>query len=69
MTKIVINIEGMSCGHCTSAVENALKRTDGVENVKVSLDDKNAVVEFDESIVSAEALADVVEDQGFEANL
>lgn len=35
-----INIEGMSCGHCTGRVEKALKGLAGVVNVSVSLQDK-----------------------------
>ncbi|MDG2764756.1 cation transporter [Vibrio parahaemolyticus] len=40
----IISIEGMSCEHCVKAVTNALKEVDGVEEVKVSLEEKNAVV-------------------------
>ncbi|HOK63302.1 MAG TPA: cation transporter [Soehngenia sp.] len=40
----IISIEGMSCEHCVKAVTNALKEVDGVEDVKVNLEAKNAVV-------------------------
>lgn len=40
----IISIEGMSCEHCVKAVTNALKEVDGVEDVSVSLEAKNAVV-------------------------
>ena len=59
-----LNIEGMSCGHCTMAVERALNKVEGVINVKASLDEKNAVVETDGS-VSDEALANAVTEEGF----
>ena len=43
MTK-TMKIEGMSCGHCTAAVEKALKAVAGVADAKVDLDAKTAAV-------------------------
>jgi copper chaperone len=34
----------MHCSHCASAVEKALLAVEGVASVKVSLDDKTAIV-------------------------
>ena len=44
MEKTIL-IEGMSCGHCVKAVEEALKELDGVKSVVVDLEGKKAVVE------------------------
>ena len=30
MSQEILNVEGMSCGHCKSAVESALNNIDGV---------------------------------------
>ena len=38
--KKTIMIEGMSCHHCTMAVENALKGLNEVLKVEVSLEEK-----------------------------
>ena len=37
MSETIIKIEGMSCGHCTAAVEAALKAVPGVQSVVVDL--------------------------------
>ena len=37
-----ITITGMSCGHCTAAVTKALSAIDGVTNVRVDLEKKEA---------------------------
>jgi copper chaperone CopZ len=37
-----IKISGMNCGHCTSAVSKALNSIDGIEDVEVNLDEKEA---------------------------
>ena len=67
--KITINIDGMSCMHCVASVNNALQDLDGVNSVEVSLEQKNAVVEFDNAKPSAEDLINTVEDIGFDASL
>lgn len=43
MTKL--KIEGMTCGHCKKAVEDALRSVDGVTAVDVDLDAGQARVE------------------------
>lgn len=63
-----ISIEGMSCSHCVASVTAALKEQSGVTDVKVSLENKNATVVFDENIVSCDTLVQVIEDIGFEAH-
>ncbi|KAL4955632.1 E1-E2 ATPase-domain-containing protein [Aspergillus filifer] len=58
-------VEGMTCGACTSAVEGGLAENTGVRSVSVSLLSERAVVEHDLSMISAEQLAEIVEDRGF----
>eukprot|EP00798_Chlamydomonas_sp_ICE-L_P022123 gene22123-29183_t len=63
----VLSVKGMTCAACSSAVEVALCNTPGVTRATVALLQETAEVEFDENKVSAEALAEAVEDVGFEA--
>ena len=58
-------IEGMSCGHCSKRVEEALKSVKGVKSVQVNLEAKNAVVVL-KTDVENEILKSAVEDAGFE---
>lgn len=37
-----IKIKGMSCGHCAASVTSALKAIDGISEVQVSLEKKEA---------------------------
>ncbi len=64
MSRIVIDIEGMSCGHCTAAVERALKAVPGVERVEVTLEPGQARVEG--TGLDAQALANAVREEGYE---
>ena len=63
VTKTIF-IEGMSCGHCSKRVEEALKSIKGVKSVTVSLEEKKADVVL-KADVSSEFLKTIVEDSGF----
>ncbi len=62
--KQIILIQGMSCGHCTAHVKEALLGVTGVKNVEVSLEDGNAIVES-EGEIAEEILTAAVEDAGY----
>lgn len=60
----VIKVSGMSCSHCTGAVQEALEKLDGVSNVSVDLDKGEASYE---GSVDRQAACNAVESVGFEA--
>lgn len=64
MANTVLKVEGMSCGHCVSAVEKALKEI-GAEG-KVDLAGKKVEINYDESKVSEAALKEAIEEQGYD---
>ncbi len=61
MANIELKIEGMSCGHCVRAVEQALRETPGVTAVEVSVG--HARVEGD---VERAALVAAIEEEDFQ---
>ncbi len=64
---IRLKIEGMSCGHCSKAVSEALAGVAGVSAVKeVSLERGEALVEGDPR---AEDLLAALREEGYEAEL
>lgn len=65
--KSTIRIDGMKCSKCTGSVEKALKATPGVEKVEVSLERKEAVVEYDDEKVTEVKLREVINGTGFKA--
>ena len=69
MATTTLKVEGMTCGACTSAVESAFKNVDGVGNVSVSLVMERAVVQHDLKKLSPEAIKDMIEDRGFDAEI
>ncbi len=63
--KKVISIEGMMCQHCVNHVTKALEAVDGVSNVKVNLEQKNAVLTANDT-VSNDVLTKAIVDAGYE---
>ena len=49
-----LQVKGMSCGHCVSAVEKALRNQEGVSSATVSLEGGSAEVEYDDGTVVRE---------------
>lgn len=67
--KRFFDIEGMTCSACSGAIENALNGMHGVSSCLVSLMTNRAEVVFDPTVVTAEKIAQEVEDIGFGATL
>ena len=63
ITKTIF-IEGMSCGHCSKRVEEALKNVKGVKSIEVNLEEKKAIVVLKVDIEN-EVLKSIIEDIGF----
>ena len=68
MKEVKLNIEGMHCTGCSTRLEKVLNNVDGVEDAKVSLEEKKADIKYDETQVSEKELIEAVEDAGFKAN-
>jgi copper chaperone len=64
--KETVKIDGMSCSHCTASVKKAVGGLDGVKSVDVSLEKKQAEVEFDDAVVGLAAIKAAIEDQGYD---
>ncbi len=67
METTTIKIEGMTCSGCVASVTRVLQALPGVGHADVSLEQKQATVEYDAALASADQLRQAVEDAGFEA--
>ncbi|WP_456452096.1 heavy-metal-associated domain-containing protein [Thermococcus sp.] len=67
MAKVVLNIKNMSCGHCAMTIKRALEKIGA--KAEVSLKEKKAVVEYDESRLRVEDLINAVSKFGYEAEV
>ena len=65
--KTVVNIDGMTCGHCVKAVEEIILEIKGVKTVEVSLDAASAVIEYENANI--DDIVEEINDSSFEASL
>lgn len=62
----VLNVEGMSCGHCKASVEKAVSALAGVSKVDVDLAGKKVSVTFSTDKVNEDAVKKAISEQGYE---
>ncbi|WP_163653998.1 cation-translocating P-type ATPase [Listeria sp. PSOL-1] len=62
-----LNIFGMTCAACSTRVENALQKVEGVEKANVNLVTESAAVYYDPTLTSNETLIEAVKDAGYAA--
>ena len=61
----LISVEGMTCNSCVELIENTLGSSGGVSSVKVSLQSKEAFVQFDPVVTNADVINTAIYDMGF----
>lgn len=62
--KKIINIEGMSCGHCVGRINKALSAIEGLNGVDINLDEKRALVTLDQDVTD-EKIKVEIENSGY----
>lgn len=62
-------VTGMSCSACSSRVEKAVSKLEGIEKASVNLLTNSMQVDYDETILTGQAIIDAVVDAGYGASL
>ncbi|WP_318531477.1 heavy-metal-associated domain-containing protein [Methanohalophilus profundi] len=65
MAEIHLHVSGMSCGHCTKSVHDALESLEGVKSVEVDLESGIAKVNYDPSSTSIETMKETISQAGY----
>ena len=65
MRQITLHIDGMSCGHCLNAVNQALASVDGVSVESVQMG--RAIVSYDEARTDPARIAAAIAEAGYQA--
>jgi copper chaperone len=58
-------VPDVSCEHCKSAIEGALRPLAGVQSALVDVDGKTTIVDYDENVIDRGAIATVIEEEGY----
>ena len=65
----ILNVDGITCGHCVDTIKEAVEILDGIFSVDVDIEKKQVVVEFDEKMAKPEDLIDKIEEVGFKVRM
>ena len=66
-TKVKMPIDGMTCMACVANVKKTIGELEGVENVEVSLEDKQAIVTYVNAKIEPQKIQEAVNKRGFKA--
>lgn len=61
-----IQVDGMFCGHCEIAVQDAIRKLPGVKKAKASRRKKQATIEYDESQLALSQIIAAVQETGYD---
>ncbi|XP_021575166.1 copper-transporting ATPase 1 isoform X2 [Carlito syrichta] len=62
-----MKVEGMTCHSCTSTIEGKIGKLQGVQRIKVSLDNQEATIVYQPHLISVEEIKKQIEAVGFPA--
>lgn len=65
MSKAILKVGGMTCPSCMTTIQTALSNQTGVSDVNVLFNAGKVKAMFDESVTSAQTLADIVSQLGY----
>ncbi|KAL3209586.1 hypothetical protein MRX96_038026 [Rhipicephalus microplus] len=69
LSTTVLSVKGMTCQSCVRNIESHMGQQPGVKGVKVSLEEENARLVYDGELLTADALAEKIEDMGFQCGV
>lgn len=69
MKKVKFDIQGMTCSSCSSHVEKAVRKLEGIKNVNVNLLSNSLLVEYDENNLNDEEIIKAVINAGYGARV
>ena len=69
MKKVTLPVSDMHCSNCAMKIESLEDELPGVRSINASYQRGNMVVEFDESLVSLEAIIAAVAKKGYHAGV
>jgi copper chaperone CopZ len=65
MDKVTLRVEGMSCGHCEIAVNEAVRKLPGIKKVKANRRKNEVSAVYDAELTGPEAIAGVIAETGY----
>jgi len=65
MSRTLLSVPDISCEHCDKTITGALTGQPGVNRVKVDINAKTVLLDYDESATSLEKIGALLDDEGY----
>ena len=65
MARVVLNVPGISCGHCEQTITRALTNQPGVHSVRVDIPAKQVTLDYDESAIDLERVKEILQEEDY----
>jgi copper chaperone len=65
MEKLILRVEGMTCGHCEIAVADAVRKLPGIKKTKASRRKREVVTDYDAASVTPAQIAAAINATGY----
>ena len=65
MSRAILSVPDISCGHCESTITKALSNEPGVSSVKVDIPAKRVQLEYDERELSLERVKEILQEEDY----
>lgn len=66
---VTLDVKNMTCAMCPITVKKSLEKVDGVSAVKISYDDKTALVTFDDATTNDKVLTEATTNAGYPSSV
>jgi copper chaperone CopZ len=65
METLSLRVEGMSCPHCEMAIQDAVRKLNGIKKTKANRRKKVVITLFDPSLVSSTEIRSIIAQTGY----
>lgn len=68
MKKVSFKLSGLNCVSCAVLIDTVLEELPGVKSAKTNYVDESVLVDYDESLVTTEALIAAIRKEGYDVS-
>jgi periplasmic mercuric ion binding protein len=66
---VTLDVQNMTCAVCPITVKKALEHVSGVQQVTVNYASKTAIIEFDDTVATADKLTEATKNAGYPSSI
>ncbi|CAB0040541.1 unnamed protein product [Trichogramma brassicae] len=69
LSTCVVAIDGMTCMSCVNTITDMMSGKNGIHHIDVSLKENQGIFKYDDKLISAQEIAEAIEDMGFDTSV